>query len=164
MWRASSVQILCEVFACACVKQQFELQCFVVLGRPHGCAVLPTLTTPSGAIAWMRSRGIGRVSVWECRCVSGGSCPATDCGRLVSGCLRGDWALARDCRHVTIMLGLCDVVGWTHVRCMYAGECMWIRTSATQMHMHCTACSPRAEGSDELKTCDEMLFQVDSVQ
>ena len=41
---------------------------------------------------------------------------------------------------------------------------MWIRTSATQTHMHCTACSPRAEGSDELKTCDEMLFQVDSVQ
>ena len=47
---------------------------------------------------------------------------------------------------------------------MYAGECMWIRTSATQTHMHCTACSPRAEGSDELKTCDEMMFQVDSVQ
>ena len=47
---------------------------------------------------------------------------------------------------------------------MYAGECMWIRTSVTQTHMHCTACSPRAEGSDELKTCDEMLFQVDSVQ
>ena len=47
---------------------------------------------------------------------------------------------------------------------MYAGECMWIRTSATQAHMHCTACSPRAEGSDELKTCDEMMFQVDSVQ
>ena len=47
---------------------------------------------------------------------------------------------------------------------MYEGECMWIRTSATQTHMHCTACSPRAEGSDELKTCDEMMFQVDSVQ
>ena len=41
---------------------------------------------------------------------------------------------------------------------------MWIRTSATQTHMHCTACSPRAEGSDELKTCDEMLFQVDSAR
>ena len=41
---------------------------------------------------------------------------------------------------------------------------MWIRSSVTQTHMHCTACSPRAEGSDELKTCDEMLFQVDSVQ
>ena len=47
---------------------------------------------------------------------------------------------------------------------MYAGECMWIRSSVTQTHMHCTACSPRAEGSDELKTCDELLFQVDSVQ
>ena len=47
---------------------------------------------------------------------------------------------------------------------MYAGECMWIRSSVTQTHMHCTACSPRAEGSDELKTCDEMMFQVDSVQ
>ena len=33
-----------------------------------------------------------------------------------------------------------------------------------QMHMHCTACSARAEGSDEPKTCDEMMFQVDSVQ
>ena len=30
--------------------------------------------------------------------------------------------------------------------------------------MQCTAFSPRAEGSDELKTCDELLFQVDSVQ
>ena len=47
---------------------------------------------------------------------------------------------------------------------MHAGECMWIRSSVTQTHMHCTACSPRAEGSDELKTCDEMMFQVDSVQ
>ena len=46
---------------------------------------------------------------------------------------------------------------------MYAGECMWIRSSVTQTRMHCTACSPRAEGSDELKTCD-VLFQVDSVQ
>ena len=34
----------------------------------------------------------------------------------------------------------------------------------TNAYLHCTACSPRAEGSDELKTCDEMLFQVDSVQ
>ena len=41
---------------------------------------------------------------------------------------------------------------------------MWIRSSVTQTHMHCTACSPRAEGSDELKTCDEMMLQVDSVQ
>ena len=50
------------------------------------------------------------------------------------------------------------------MRCMYAGACMWIRSSVTQTRMHCTACSPRAEGSDELKTCDEMMFQVDSVQ
>ena len=50
------------------------------------------------------------------------------------------------------------------MRCMYAGECMWIRSSVTQTHMHCTACGPRAEGSDELKTCDEMMVQVDSVQ
>ena len=34
----------------------------------------------------------------------------------------------------------------------------------TRTHMQCTAFSPRAEGSDELKTCDELLFQVDSVQ
>ena len=47
---------------------------------------------------------------------------------------------------------------------MYAGECMWTRSSVTQTHMHCTACSPRAESSDELKTRDEMMFQVDSVQ
>ena len=47
---------------------------------------------------------------------------------------------------------------------MYEGECTRSRSSVTQAHMHCTACNPRAEGSDELKTCDEMMFQVDSVQ
>ena len=47
---------------------------------------------------------------------------------------------------------------------MYEGECMWSRSSVTRTHMQCTAFSPRAEGSDELKTCDELLFQVDGVQ
>ena len=34
----------------------------------------------------------------------------------------------------------------------------------TRTRMQCIAFSLRAEGSDELKTCDELLYQVDRVQ
>ena len=41
---------------------------------------------------------------------------------------------------------------------------MWSRSSVTRTRMQCIAFSLRAEGSDELKTCDELLYQADRVQ
>ena len=41
--------------------------------------------------------------------------------------------------------------------CMFISV-MWSRSSVTRTHIQCIAFSPCADGSDECKTCDELLF------